>query len=766
MPAPHTSNSGAAALFAGLDEPCERPRVSLLYLFGLLIVALAMILLPVVYVGLIGCVGYGVYYYAVHNIGILHSGAQYVRGRGVILALLLYAAPMVVGGILLFFMIKPLFARPARELSPLAFDRQQQPLLYDFLARLCAAIGAPLPRQIKVDCDVNASASFRRGWLSFFGNDMVLTIGLPLMAGLSVRQFAGVLAHELGHFSQGMGMRLTYVIRSVNAWFARVVYERDVWDYTLMEASREEDARIAILLLVARMFIWVTRMILWVLMMIGHGISCFMLRQMEYDADRYNALVAGSDGFEATVHRINVLGAATAGAYSQLRDSWAVRRLPDNLPGFIMARAANLPPPLRTALREDAQKRRTGIFDTHPSDRDRIQNVARYADRGIINHDAPASTLIGDFDTVCRTISLVFYSDQLGQHFQREHLVPTTSMLGAHGEVQEDLAALARYFRPEPRLVRPLLPKSDELLPVRDPKRTLASLKEVHRRLSAVVGKVAIALQRFDDADSALIDACRAAALCKAGVRFDPKDLRLEEASAAAAERKQSAALASQRSVSALLDAYDSAMRTRLLCGLGLLGVPSVATRIENAEDLHSEAKKLVAIWARLRSAVATLAEPRRDLALLSMLLKLQAQAESNTTLAAMVRTTTSRMHGVLANLRSALERLPYPFEHSGEGLSVGRYLVEKLPPEGEPMAVGPVADWAGERAASLYLRLLGRLARTAEKVEAVIGLPPLPDPSAVPVSTDATVPGPAKAAPDQARAEMRAQRIHESAPQ
>ena len=55
---------------------------------------------------------------------------------------------------------------------------------------------------------------------------MVLLIGLPLAAGLSLRQFAGVLAHEFGHFSQGFGMRLTYVIRSINIWFMRVVYER------------------------------------------------------------------------------------------------------------------------------------------------------------------------------------------------------------------------------------------------------------------------------------------------------------------------------------------------------------------------------------------------------------------------------------------------------------------------------------------------------------------------------------------------------------
>jgi hypothetical protein len=53
--------------------------------------------------------------------------------------------------------------------------------------------------------------------LGVFKKDLVLTIGLPLVAGLSVREFGGVLAHEFGHFAQGGGMRLTALVRYVNA---------------------------------------------------------------------------------------------------------------------------------------------------------------------------------------------------------------------------------------------------------------------------------------------------------------------------------------------------------------------------------------------------------------------------------------------------------------------------------------------------------------------------------------------------------------------
>src|SRR5262249_33647488 len=136
-----------------------------------------------------------VYYHAVNHTGIMSA----VRGRAAVMAVLVYAAPLVIGGILILFMLKPLFSRPANQSRTRTLKRQTEPVLFAFVERICEAVGAPRPRQIQVDCEVNASASFRRGLLSMFGNDLVLTIGAPLVAGLNLRQFAGVLAHEFGH---------------------------------------------------------------------------------------------------------------------------------------------------------------------------------------------------------------------------------------------------------------------------------------------------------------------------------------------------------------------------------------------------------------------------------------------------------------------------------------------------------------------------------------------------------------------------------------
>ena len=78
-------------------------------------------------------------------------------------------------------------------------------------------------------------------------------------------------------------------------------------------------------------------------MMAGHAISCFMMRQMEYDADRYEARMVGSDVFESTCRRLAVLNIASQGAYSDLATCWKENRLPDDLTKLILANIGQIP---------------------------------------------------------------------------------------------------------------------------------------------------------------------------------------------------------------------------------------------------------------------------------------------------------------------------------------------------------------------------------------------------------------------------------------
>jgi Zn-dependent protease with chaperone function len=405
----------------------RQPRISVLYQIGLVLVAVLMVILPLIYLAMIAVAGWAVFYYAVHCKFLVTSMTG--GPRLYLVKLFAYAGPLFIGSVLVFFMVKPLFARRQKQAQPLALNPGVDSTLFAFIAKICDAVGAPMPKRIDLDCQLNASAGFRRGVASLFGNDLVLTIGLPLVAGLNMQEFAGVIAHEFGHFTQGFGLRLSYIIRSVNGWFARVVYERDEWDAWLTSwAEDPEDWRAMIVVNFARLAVWFSRLLLILLMYIGHGVSCFLLRQMEYDADSYEIKLAGSAAFEQTTKRLSVLSAASVQSYKTMRAAWNTsRRLPDNFPAYMARIESQMPPESRIQIEDTVGLSRTGIFDTHPSPGDRIRQARQAGDPGIFHLDFPASMLFANFEAISKQVTFLHYTDDIGLNCEMAALVPVDS---------------------------------------------------------------------------------------------------------------------------------------------------------------------------------------------------------------------------------------------------------------------------------------------------------------------------------------------------
>jgi Zn-dependent protease with chaperone function len=404
--------------FAG---PIPPVKIGIGYRIGIVFVAIGMALLPVIYVCLIGGVAYLTYYHATENLAYiqaLHSSRATV---------VLYIAPILGGITIVLFMIKPIFIRQSMPKTALPLSKHRDPLLFAFIDQISKIVGAPLPSSVEADVMVNASAGFRQGLFSFFSRDLVLTIGLPLAAGLSMRQFAGVLAHELGHFSQGTGMRFTYVIRSINYWFMRVVYERDVLDEKLAKWSHEaNDVYITFPLLVARFCVWLSRRVLWVFMMLGHAISGFLSRQMELDADRYEGRIAGTEAFEATSFQLPILAVSSEGIFESLNEDYDHSRLPENLIASVLDSHAGLDEHKKASIKQKALFGKTRFWDTHPTERERIANIRRESPKGIFSLDEPATALFTNFEELAKNTTLRFYRGLYGPYVPKAMLVPRT----------------------------------------------------------------------------------------------------------------------------------------------------------------------------------------------------------------------------------------------------------------------------------------------------------------------------------------------------
>jgi len=432
---------------------CSRP--SALYQIGLALAGVAMVILPCIYVALTALAVYGVFYFATEcfvPIWDWHVG----HSKWAFLAKFICSVtPLLVGSAIAFFMVKPLFARRGARMQPLVLDPAVEPRVYGLVQEVCTAVGAPAPRRVELNCDLNASASFDRGLRGFLGNQLILTLGMPLVAGLTHRELAGVIAHEFGHFRQGAGMRFSYVIRRVNGWFARVVYERDAWDEAIASWSESEEGWITVMVRCAQLGVWFSRRVLWVLMMAGHAISCLLLRQMEYDADRAEIRLAGSTAFESTTMKMAALGDVLSTIHHEMGHVWRRQmQLPDNLPVLLEYRAARLAPEARAKVENEVIVSKTGLFDTHPSAADRVRRAAKLAEPGAEISDAPARELFENFDTLSRLVTLAHYEDDLNVPTSAEFLIPLEQLIRSKSESAPARAEAAAP--PPPPAVRKL----------------------------------------------------------------------------------------------------------------------------------------------------------------------------------------------------------------------------------------------------------------------------------------------------------------------
>jgi Zn-dependent protease with chaperone function len=685
----------AATPFQGQIQPTE---VSGLYKAGLVLVAILMVLLPTVYVGLIGASAYFVYAHAV-------SHYTWLEAKG---GWLVYFGPIVIGMVLVIFMIKPLFARAPKKSAPYSLDPANDPMLFGFIEQICRQVRAPLPKRVDVDCQINASASFRRGWLSLIGHDLVLTIGLPLVGGLNQRQLAGVLAHEFGHFAQGGGMRLTYLIRSVSYWFARVVYERDTWDQSLAEASHKIDIRVGIILYAARFCVWLTRKILWVLMMLGQLISCFMLRQMEFDADSYEAKLAGSDTFASTAKRLQELNVANEIAWGNLRQTWQSQRLPDNLPVFVVGKIAEIPAQVRTDLEKAQAEGKTGWLDTHPCDTERIQRAQALNQSGIFPNENPASQLFRDYAKIAREATVHQYRVLLQDEFRPELLAPTEETLQETASINQGFEAADRIWFGLFNPARPLELAEHQITPLPMPELSRQILCQRRQKMQQAREDIRQAAKQFAE----LLGKKRLAQfvqdLQSAHFKVEEKVYIIPGKSAAESLATHLTALDQHHLLIHQMAEYETLARERLAAALQLLQTPEMA----------AESRAMVRILSRFSDILPAAAELDRIGDTLKTLFDGRQSDDAAQKIDPVITELVEKAQRQIAQVDQRLGDLAYPFKHARGNLSIIEYARTDVQHEHMWVKTMLECNAYSERLVQLYWRIIGRLAIIAEQVE------------------------------------------------
>ncbi|HEX3130399.1 MAG TPA: M48 family metalloprotease [Thermoanaerobaculia bacterium] len=707
-------------IVAGFRGTVPPLKPSFAYRLALVGAAVTMLLMPVVYAALVGGLVWGIWVYLT-GINLVAASAEV----GLVL-LPLWLLPPALGIVVVICLVKPLFVRTRRREAGLRLDPAREPLVFELVAQVCRALQAPVPKEILVDCEVNAAASFPRGLRSLLAGEMVLRIGLPVAKGLTLQQLAGVIAHEMGHFSQKAGLRLSMLVRMMNAWLVRLVYQRDSFDRLIESGGRHSKALAArVVVEFTRFLIWLSRKILWSAMLAGHMVSSFVMKHLEYDADRYEVRLAGFSSFDVAMREMFAMGVAHGMAIEDLQEQWKEKRLVDNLPRLVMANRQKEVRQIAAALETHLSIEQEEIFATHPTARQRIAQAMREKGVGVFSSDLPASALFADLPGLEREASIAYYRAVLGNEVRPADLVPVQALRDRQHQDAEERSALARFFQNDNPLRAVPLPA--RLPAMEDRAAGIRNLEEARHAVAERSADHASAIAEHHKAVKARFSALQAEALLKVGFTIDPKPFLLTDGDRKTAVRAAEQAKEKMGELGPVLAEHERIEVRRLEAALALFQLPEIAAKLPAVTAAPGEVERLLACGAFLAGRFPRLLVLRESWAVLEALAsQLRPEKELPPDLIPEIRLRLAVFREEIKDVHRALRAQVYPFDHGRQETTLAQYIIPSMPADDDLGGLITMADGALARAAEIESRLLGRLAWIAEKVEDALGLRPL----------------------------------------
>ncbi len=689
-----------AELAEAFKDAAEIPPASRSYLAKLIPVTAMMLLLPVIYVAITLLSGAGVIWVAVEGYLWAIDKPGYLRLVG-------FAAALLGMILLTLFLLRPLFARVGQGPQPVRLEPMREPLLFDLVDRITDAIGAPMPDEILVDSQANASAHLTHGP---FSNSLTLTIGMPLIYGLSLQSLTGVLAHEFGHFTQRAGMRSSAIVHYINFWFYRQVHERDSWDRFVDDWGESENPVLSLAALLASLGSFVVRLLLHLLSMLAALFSFSLSREMEFDADRYEISLVGSDAYQKTAEAMRMLAAGHQVAVTDLSLAFDSDKKIDDLPRLAAMKAAAFSDKDRRSIMAQVEEVNTSVFDTHPCDKERIRKAVEANAEPRFVHNGPAEKLLRERDRLSKLVTLQWYRS-FGIDVSPGDLLPLSEFASETELLKSADDAIRAYFRdldvtPEylPLLTQGALDKFDDA-------RLATAIDEIKEKLRADKVDFMCHRKRMNEDIEYQVYYRQALFWRRAGFEIDvnayPLPLTTDdvtEISATLARYK-----ASESEARAALRRCVELQGQRLSLGLEL------ARRRGEADADEVE---------KLRRAYSAIAAAENDMTRFSdcgervdLLLQILEALPDEQKYLRQMRSDTSTIEQLHRRLRSSLGGVADPF-------SPGKPLADVLPPEYDgPSERDPVAtlDDAARVMRSLGRtsgKLLGRMAEIAHAAE------------------------------------------------
>jgi hypothetical protein len=425
-----------------------------------------------------------------------------------------------------------------------------------------------------------------------------------------------------------------------------------------------------------------------------------------------------------------MLSAANNGAMQDLGDFYREGRLSDNLPRLIMANVTQFPPEVQEKVTKVIAESRTGWFDTHPCDRDRVASAQREQAPGVFHDPRPATVLFADFDALAKAVTWDYYRGIFGPQLKTEELHPTEDLLRRQGREIAATKALRRFFQDGYSALRPLsLPgglwgedgvAEDLAAQVRAARQQMLDQKAAYDE----------AYKQFDQADTQRIEAEQAVAMMSANFSLKPGVFSVPLTQQSDVRRVREGVERAQKQAEPALAPFESAATARLVAALRLVRAPEVAAKLTDPAAVEAGINQMLPAMRLLNRLLPEILQLRDARAGLQVLVGQIENNRENQKLFEQIVARMETVRGLIYGIYRDLGAEQYPFDHAKGQMTIAAYALEKLPPAEDLGAILSAGDELFDKLQPLVGRMMSQLAWAAEQVETALGLPLLPDPN------------------------------------
>ena len=166
---------------------------------------------------------------------------------------------------------------------------------------------------------------------------------------------------------------------------------------------------------------------------------------MEYDADRYEALFAGSDQFRANSIHLRILSYAEHVVGQINQQAWNQNKLLKNIPDAITTQSKEFDKNIRQDIVSGMSEETTDVWASHPADNDRAIHAENFEYTGIYQEEFSATRFFINFSNLCNQVTLFDYREA-GIENTQQLVVDNKQVLDIKEAQDEAEKALSRYF--------------------------------------------------------------------------------------------------------------------------------------------------------------------------------------------------------------------------------------------------------------------------------------------------------------------------------